>query len=283
MLDHSLLDEIILDDFYTELRRIEGKSAAYYHWHQCLELLYVESGVGLVVVDNNHYTLKPGRLFIFPKGKLHKIQVENTEKNIYKRTVIHINDVVILPYLKLFNHLSEKFKLLSSSQKASIYTLDTQDQQYINLLLHYFTQKYSNNSQDYASIALLFLNIIDLIADDFTYQHHKISSISSKIMQYVEDNFKEKITLKDIAAHNNISEAYTSRIFKQETGGTLQEYIIVRRVKYACYLLTETDHSIAEIAVLSGFRYTTYFIKCFNKVIGSTPLIYRKKNIVSIS
>lgn len=53
------LDLIDYDDLHTEFRRVKGTSVDYYHWHQCMEFLYIESGYGLVIVDNQRFTLKP--------------------------------------------------------------------------------------------------------------------------------------------------------------------------------------------------------------------------------
>jgi mannose-6-phosphate isomerase-like protein (cupin superfamily) len=52
--------------------RLFANTVRYHHWHQCLELLYVEEGFGVVMVDNRQYTMRPGRLFFFPP--LHSIK-----------------------------------------------------------------------------------------------------------------------------------------------------------------------------------------------------------------
>ena len=103
MTPEVLLDRIEFDDLYAEFRRVEGKSVDYYHWHQCLEVLYIEAGIGIVVVDNQQYTLRPGRIFIFPQGKLHKVTVDNSPTNHYKRNILHIDASVLASYFSTFN------------------------------------------------------------------------------------------------------------------------------------------------------------------------------------
>jgi mannose-6-phosphate isomerase-like protein (cupin superfamily) len=52
---------------------MQNMPANYYHWHQCAEILSVSRGVGIALMEHQQYTVKPGRLFIFPPGKLHKV------------------------------------------------------------------------------------------------------------------------------------------------------------------------------------------------------------------
>ncbi|TCV95216.1 AraC family transcriptional regulator [Biostraticola tofi] len=275
MTNTSLLDLIQYDDFYTEFRRVSGKSVDYYHWHQCLEVLYIESGVGLVVVDNQKFTLRPGRLFVFPQGKLHKVKVDNSTNNIYIRSIVHMDSAVVSSYLRPFSTSHKIFLEISSpEEKVSIYDLN-EYKDYMKGILDLFSQRYSNSTKKCDAIALLLLNIIEILPNGVHISAGKSGTLSSKIMNYIEEKYLSKISLEDIAAHLNVSGSYASRTFKKETGGTIQEYIIIRRIRHSCFLLEESDDSIAVIAEKSGFKYVTYFIKCFSEVTGLTPLRYK--------
>lgn len=276
MTNPSLLDLIEYDDFYTELRRVSGKSVDYYHWHQCLELLYIESGIGLVIVDNQKFTLRPGRLFIFPQSKLHKVKVDSDEKNVYTRTIIHVDPVYISAFIKPFREAFKKFTSIAAADaKVSIYDL-SEHKALITSLLSALSHKYTATSQKGEAIALFILNILGVLSPGVFISAGVSGLLSSKIMAYIEKHHLEKITLEDIARSLDLSRSYACRAFKKETGGTIQEYLIVRRVKHACYLLEESELSIAEVAAQSGFNYVTYFIRCFNLVAGVTPLQYKK-------
>lgn len=95
MSEPQRLERITLDSRAISFNRLRSTSAIYYHWHQCVEFLYISSGYGIVVVDNQHYTARPGRLFIFPPFRLHKVQVDHSEKNPYHRTTMHIEQSVV--------------------------------------------------------------------------------------------------------------------------------------------------------------------------------------------
>lgn len=275
MTQELLLDRIEFDDLYAEFRRVEGKSVDYYHWHQCLEVLYIEKGVGIVVVDNQQFTLKPGRIFIFPQGKIHKVTVENSNVNYYKRTILHIDAAVLSSYFSRFSYLYSVLSNISATDaKAFIYDLSAH-QHYINTLFDIYWEKYHSTTNKVEVMSLVLLNLFTLFSDDVWVRATSSEKISSKIMRLIERDFRTHLSLKHIADSLQISQSYASRLFRKETGGTIQEYLLIRRTKYACDLLENTDLSVAQVAEQAGFNHVTYFIRCFKKLLGCAPLRYK--------
>lgn len=74
------LELITLNDTVVSFSRLFANTVRYHHWHQCLEILYVEEGFGVAIVDNRHYTMRPGRLFFFPPFTLHKVRWMSRQK-----------------------------------------------------------------------------------------------------------------------------------------------------------------------------------------------------------
>ena len=95
---------------------------------------------------------------------------------------------------------------------------------------------------------------------------------------YLNDHYREDITLDDLAEKFYISRSYLTRIVKETTGITVVQYLTVVRIRQAARLLRETDSPITEIADLCGFGNVTYFEKVFNRIRGMTPRQYRKNN-----
>ncbi len=98
--DH--LELITLNDTVVSFSRLFANTVRYHHWHQCLEILYVEEGFGVAIVDNRHYTMRPGRLFFFPPFTLHKVMVDAQAEAIYRRTIIHLDHHAVLKNLRDF-------------------------------------------------------------------------------------------------------------------------------------------------------------------------------------
>lgn len=102
----------------------------------------------------------------------------------------------------------------------------------------------------------------------------------NKVIQYIQDHYKEKIVLEDIAKQFNYSVGHLCRKFKEEIGDSIVNYIIKYRISIAMKLLFERQElSIEEIALEVGFNDVQFFDKTFKKLVGMTPGKYRKEVI----
>ena len=96
------------------------------------------------------------------------------------------------------------------------------------------------------------------------------------MISYSQQNFKEKISLKEFGEQFHLSEKYISRYFKEHFHITLSQYITHLRLEYAKQLLQDTDTPVTEIAMQSGYQNVSYFIRIFKKTYGVSPLKYKK-------
>lgn len=106
---------------------------------------------------------------------------------------------------------------------------------------------------------------------------HTDSCISPKIRTACEliDLDPQRHTIHSLAQRYGCSDYYFSRIFKKETGYTVQAYILKKKMEQAKQLLYTEDCSIAEISEILGIESPSYFSSCFRKATGVTPLQYR--------
>lgn len=95
------------------------------------------------------------------------------------------------------------------------------------------------------------------------------------VKTYLEKNFNKVITRKDIESIVNLNQDYLNREFKEATGYTLMEYVQYYRILMAKKLLRETDDTISEICIKTGYNSPAYFTKIFKKVTGHTPTEFR--------
>lgn len=98
-----------------------------------------------------------------------------------------------------------------------------------------------------------------------------------KVKVYIDENIREKIRMEDLAKLVYINEQYLMRIFKQQTGRTILEYITERRIAIASGLLKNTNYSINYIANEVGCENYSYFTRQFKRFTGYTPREYRAK------
>ncbi len=94
--------------------------------------------------------------------------------------------------------------------------------------------------------------------------------------QYVEDHYREKILLEDVAEVVGLNPVYFSALFKKETNLNFSTYLINFRMEKAKELLTSTNDTINVIASEVGYPEQKYFSQQFKKVVGVKPVIYRQ-------
>lgn len=102
------------------------------------------------------------------------------------------------------------------------------------------------------------------------------SSTVQKTIALIEYDITSNLTLSSLASLQNISPGYLSTIFKKETGKTITEYIVDKRVEHAKRLLTTTRLQIQTVALNCGIMDVQYFSKIFKKKTGMTPKEYRE-------
>lgn len=102
------------------------------------------------------------------------------------------------------------------------------------------------------------------------------NSLSSKIIRYLDENFAQDLSIKQICDEFYIGSKSLYRIVKQQTGKTVFNYLTEKRVEKSKNLLLTTDKSVTEIALEVGYFDYNYFIRVFKRLVGNTPLQYRK-------
>ena len=98
-------------------------------------------------------------------------------------------------------------------------------------------------------------------------------------IQYLEEHYMESLSIPQIAAHVGVSAIYLNRIFKQETGKTLSEYLNYYRTSRSLSMLTDSSDTINRISGSIGYNDVRSYIRFFKKFYGMTPSEYRKKEL----
>ena len=104
----------------------------------------------------------------------------------------------------------------------------------------------------------------------------------NKVHAYVLKNFREKITLEQVAAIANMSSTSFSRYFKMHANKTFSDFLTEIRIGYSCKLLIEKSISISEACYESGFNTISNFNRQFKSVTHHSPLEYKRKYLESI-
>jgi AraC-like DNA-binding protein len=98
-----------------------------------------------------------------------------------------------------------------------------------------------------------------------------------KIRRILDEQYAEPLSLDHLAKQARISKSYLCRIFKQQMGLSIMDYLSERRIQAAMQQLQTTDHKILTIALESGFGTLSHFNRVFKQRIGIAPGAYRRQ------
>ncbi|WP_238082988.1 MULTISPECIES: helix-turn-helix transcriptional regulator [Pseudescherichia] len=268
------LELITLNDAVVSFSRLFANTVRYHHWHQCLEILYVEEGFGVAIVDNRHYTMRPGRLFFFPPFTLHKVMVDEQAEAIYRRTIIHLDHHAVLKTLRDFPQAQQRLQKLSR-RGAPAWVADVAPcHSHIDYLFNCYPQPMNSES-----VASLLISLFAMLPADRDGAPGDSRSIASQAMIWLDEHYQHKFSLDALAQELGKSRSYVSRKFHAETGEKIHDYLNTLRLRKACECLLHSDESVRDVAARVGFSDVTWFISSFKRGIGETPLQYRKSHL----
>ena len=98
----------------------------------------------------------------------------------------------------------------------------------------------------------------------------------SQVKSFLDEHYKEKLSLESVASHFFIDKHYLARLFKEHYGVTLVTYLQQVRITHAKRMLRFTDKSIEEIGLECGIGELNYFSRVFKKLEGVSPSEFRK-------
>jgi AraC-like DNA-binding protein/mannose-6-phosphate isomerase-like protein (cupin superfamily) len=237
------------------------------HSHFFTEIFYVQSGEGYMQIEDSTVPLSPNTLVVI------NMQTQHTEVSSLSSPLTYY--VIGVEGL----HLSDD---APAYYHTPAYLADD------NPFLSIFTGIYremKNCQTNYVAICQNYLDILILLLSrktqtDFDIvEQQKSSRECHKIKQYIEANYHDSITLDDLSNRCNLSKYYLSHKFSESYGTSPIAYLTQVRVNACKNLLRTTNHSIEEIADMTGFSSHSYLSYVFAKHCQMTPQQYRKRSV----
>ena len=113
---------------------------------------------------------------------------------------------------------------------------------------------------------------------DLKETHHenvKMNAVAETILEFIEQHYKEDLSLQDVAGSMNYSDAYFCKIFKQCFDKSFLMFLTEYRVEKAKILLADKSSNVKEVSAEVGYRDSNYFARIFKRIEGVTPTEYR--------
>lgn len=249
------------------------------HYHNGYELIFIEDGASNFVIEGQSRDFGPNHLIFINNLEQHEMSPVKTP---YSRFVFII-DPDLLDSALMEPALSSIFKNRPESFKNG-FKLTDDDSLYVKKQIHLCYADYQK--QD----AFWRLNVISILTNLFIFLYrnyssyfpfsttnHKTNSVI-QVQSYIDENYLENLSLDMISSIFHLDKFYIAHIFKEVTGYTIKQYILLKRLAYAKNLLYYTNDNITQVAMNSGFNSASNFIRIFKKREGMPPLQFRKKS-----
>lgn len=217
------------------------------------ELTFCLSGELDYEINSKRYPLKKGDVVYIPPESL--IKRENASASYVSFNFIE-TDGLNLP--TLHNGVTPTVRNL----------LNIFDEFYVN------AKKYSIGLSDVKLTEALKLIILQL--EEQVRLRNK-NPIVTQICDYIDENLSNNVTLADIVGVVHYSTMYCEKVFKQQTGTSIWDYLLTKRIEEAKRLFQEEKDNVNTVAKKVGFENANYFSRIFKKKTGLTPLDYVKK------
>ncbi len=248
-----------------------------YHFHSEIELVRVSRGSIWCEVADERVKLTPGSILMINRNAIHRLRYaeEGTEFS-----YLQIN---IDPYLRqIFPnnsiHLYE-FMNLDQTLPYACFAGDAEPEEIFERIRMFDQARppyYDISVKAYIYLLVAFLCRRDVFYDFQATQNSKAVAKLLPAIAYVEENFKERITLDELCNAVYMDKYNFCKLFKRVTGSTFVEYLNFRRLSHAEHLLSETDDTVSKIAMDCGFNSIQYFNRAFKARKKCTPNSYRR-------
>ncbi|NOU94315.1 AraC family transcriptional regulator [Paenibacillus sp. LMG 31456] len=256
----------------------------FYHYHRGIEILFVHQGKGHLVLNRKVYTLEAGCIHLIQPFQLHRVHFEVSENCPYERSVITFEPTSFLTFFKGFPSILHFYEHMWKDELSNQVFHMSNDSVYILSILERLNKKLSErHGEDHIEAALMIVAVFDYLHSLNEVSTHQAvprpERYAEKIMQWVEDHYTEPFNLDELAKELHISRHHVSHLFQTETGSSISDYVIARRIRQACWLLKTESLSIEFIGLSVGIPHFSYFCRLFKRITGLTPKQYRNSSI----
>ena len=253
----------------------------YHHWHEEMELICVEKGSGFGRLNTESLRLKQGDILVINRGVLHSMKTDLKNPLYYKSVLFHLDflrgmagdicqEQVVAPLLE------------NRAEVTHLLTPESAGYEQIHRLF-YAIHDCHNRKEPYYFVklkALLFDLFYEMLANDYIIpsgggNRENLAGIKT-VLDYIHQNYREKMTVEGLTALTDYSESHFARIFREYTGKAPIEYCNGYRLEQAVSFLLNSDMPVTELGMNLGFNNTSYFFKLFQAAYGMSPGKYRR-------
>ena len=248
------------------------------HWHEEFEINFIIDGSAEFICGEERFTANKGDIVITQPNVMHSIYTdsrqvydtlvfgsaifgESQEDRYIKKCIIPLID----GSMSIQTHISPEHCYYSEIKTITenIFSCARGDLPHLDMLMR-------------GELLRLFW-LLETDAAEGTPEN-ETSDIIRPALTYIKEHYKEPVSIRQLSDSVHLSQSYFMNQFRRYVGFSASEYISHYRINYACKKIADSESSISEIAFDSGFRNLSNFNRHFYRIMGCTPMEYRKKS-----
>lgn len=258
------------------------------HKHSYFEIIFIRSGQGLHIINDNTVLYTAGDVFLLGPEDYHYFDIREHTTFCYIRfTEVYIKDSAT-PKAPDWLRTME-FILNSPYQRNKTVVSEASEKEQLDRLLTVLLYEYNSRQQGANEIIMnsLMKAMLGILARNMVRQNldekgkTKSSRLVEDIMLYISQRIFEPdaLRMERLVEKFNFSHNYLGIFFKKETGETLQQYIQKYRLKMIESRLLSSEMSISQITYEFGFTDGSHLNKLFKKHYGVSPGAFRANGL----
>lgn len=256
-----------------------------YHYHDYYEsqIYYCEDPdeeiATISLGDETTYSLHSGDAFLINMFESHRIQIKTNKE--YIRYCIAFTPKLMM-YIcneksnlyQIWNRNNAKYPLMHMPEDDFTHFLQLYTDFDLRLKMQQHGKSFLEQALLFGVMSILYNLYYPNPQDRLDNSEHM--TILTNLVRYIDDHLSEDLSLNELSEITNFSTYHLCRLFKKNTGTTLNKYITSKRIENAKVLLG-TNRSIQSIGFDIGFNNYNNFYRCFKQITGITPAEYRQQ------
>lgn len=251
------------------------------HWHKNIEIDYVLKGNLWAMVNNEECVVSDGQYIVVNNDDIHQTCGKDPNQNVKYLVVLYSYN-----FIKAYFDDFESYSFdISKSEQARVAIRDQ-----LRTIVECVEERGEfSELRITAAMTQILIELFTKCMVDRTSSHpdieHEELEYAKKAIDYINLNFRDRITLGEISSHVGLTPTYFSRYFKQNTRKTFKQYLNLVRLEHALRDIQTSGISETRAAVENGFPSVKAFIATFKSVYNCTLSEYVKQyhDIPSVS
>ena len=250
------------------------------HWHNETEFIVIKKGQGIVTVNLEKRRVRAGEIVLVMPGILHSIAQDGEETMEYENILFDAKilfaeegDACTMEFFQSFLEGTKSYSpWIDGSRPFHGRMRDCIEQ--IDRLCEFRPKAYQLAVKGY--LFQFFFHLFGNDGVEKSKENRKAMERIKLILQIIEKDYREDLTVEEMAKALGFSQSHFMKFFKANMGKSFVQYLNDYRLTRAARFLAMTSRDVLEIAIDSGFSNISYFNRLFKKKFHMTPMEYRK-------